>query len=72
MSMRSLERYHPAAIVRVTLKDGTYHKDVGYGHIENCKGKAAAFAKAKKQGTIDALNRALQTFGKGLGNLVYS
>ena len=30
-----------SVIVRVTLKDGTFHEDVGYGHIENCKGKAA-------------------------------
>jgi Rad52/22 family double-strand break repair protein len=35
-------------IVRVMLKDGTYHEDVGYGHTENCWGKGAAFAKAKK------------------------
>lgn len=27
-----------------------YVKDIGYGHIENCKGKAAAFEKAKKEG----------------------
>lgn len=60
-----------SVIVRVTLKDGTYHEDIGYGHIENCKGKAAAFAKAKKEGTTDALKRALRTFGKVLGNCVY-
>ena len=60
-----------SVIVRVTLKDGSYHEDIGYGHIENCKGKAAAFAKAKKEGTTDALKRALRTFGKVLGNCVY-
>jgi DNA repair and recombination protein RAD52 len=60
-----------SVIVRVTLKDGTYHEDVGYGHIENCKGKAAAFEKAKKEGTTDALKRALRTFGNVLGNCVY-
>ncbi|KAL8736369.1 MAG: hypothetical protein Q9181_002446 [Wetmoreana brouardii] len=42
--------------------------DLGYGHIENCKGKAAAFEKAKKQGTTDALKRALRNFGNILGN----
>ncbi|RAH61894.1 hypothetical protein BO85DRAFT_412641 [Aspergillus piperis CBS 112811] len=60
-----------SVIVRVTLKDGTYHEDIGYGHIENCKGKAAAFEKAKKEGTTDALKRALRNFGNVLGNCVY-
>lgn len=60
-----------SVIIRVTLRDGTYHEDVGYGNIENCKGKAAAFEKAKKEGTTDALKRALRTFGNVLGNCVY-
>jgi len=60
-----------SVIVRVTLKDGTFHEDIGYGHIENCKGKAAAFEKAKKEGTTDALKRTLRTFGNVLGNCVY-
>lgn len=29
-----------SCIVRVILKDGTFHEDVGYGSIENCRGKA--------------------------------
>jgi DNA repair and recombination protein RAD52 len=57
--------------VRVTLRDGTYHEDIGYGHIENSKGKAAAFEKAKKEGTTDALKRALRHFGNVLGNCIY-
>ena len=60
-----------SVIVRVTLKDGSYHEDIGYGHIENCKGKAAAFEKAKKEGTTDGLKRALRTFGNVLGNCIY-
>ncbi|KAJ5938791.1 hypothetical protein N7466_001925 [Penicillium verhagenii] len=60
-----------SVIVRVILKDGTFHEDIGYGHIENCKGKAAAFEKAKKEGTTDALKRTLRTFGNVLGNCVY-
>lgn len=60
-----------SVIVRVTLKDGTYHEDIGYGQIENCKGKAAAFEKAKKEGTTDALKRTLRNFGNVLGNCVY-
>ena len=46
-------------------------QDIGYGHIENAKGKAAAFEKAKKEGTTDALKRALRNFGNILGNCVY-
>lgn len=53
------------------MRDGTYHEDIGYGHIENCKGKAAAFEKAKKEGTTDALKRALRNFGNVLGNCIY-
>ncbi|SPQ21007.1 27bb80b1-1014-45ba-b952-cc415e2bc95f [Thermothielavioides terrestris] len=60
-----------SVIVRVTLRDGTYHEDLGYGHTENCKGKAAAFEKAKKEGTTDALKRALRHFGNVLGNCIY-
>lgn len=60
-----------SVIVRVTLRDGTYHEDLGYGNIENCKGKAAAFEKAKKEGTTDALKRALRHFGNVLGNCIY-
>jgi DNA repair and recombination protein RAD52 len=60
-----------SVIVRVTLRDGTFHEDIGYGHMENCKGKAAAFEKAKKEGTTDALKRALRNFGNVLGNCLY-
>ena len=60
-----------SVVVRVTLRDGTYHEDVGYGHIENAKGKAAAFEKTKKEATTDALKRALRLFGNVLGNCVY-
>jgi DNA repair and recombination protein RAD52 len=77
-----------STIVRVSLRDGTFHEvsqlfeaiicaqadnaqDVGYGHIENCKGKAAAFEKAKKEAVTDALKRALRNFGNVLGNCLY-
>ncbi|POS74405.1 recombination protein rad52 [Diaporthe helianthi] len=60
-----------SVVVRVTLRDGTFHEDIGYGHIENCKGKAAAYEKAKKEGTTDALKRALRNFGNVLGNCIY-
>lgn len=60
-----------SVVVRVTLKDGTFHEDIGYGHVENFKAKAAAFEKAKKEGTTDALKRALRNFGNVLGNCIY-
>lgn len=33
------------AVVRVTLRDGVFHEDVGYGALENSKSKAAALDK---------------------------
>ncbi|USW58305.1 Putative DNA repair protein Rad52/59/22 [Septoria linicola] len=60
-----------STIVRVTLKDGSYHEDIGYGHCENTKGKAAAFEKAKKEAATDAMKRALRNFGNVLGNCLY-
>jgi DNA repair and recombination protein RAD52 len=57
--------------VRVTLKDGSYHEDIGYGSIENSKSKAQAFEKAKKEAMTDGLKRALRHFGNALGNCLY-
>lgn len=34
-----------SAIVRITLRDGAYHEDVGYGLLENSKSKGAALDK---------------------------
>ncbi|TGZ80445.1 Rad52/22 double-strand break repair protein, partial [Ascodesmis nigricans] len=53
--------------VRITLKDGSYHEDIGYGSMENGKTKAQVIEKAKKEGTTDGLKRALRTFGNVLG-----
>ncbi|KAF7729559.1 DNA repair protein rad52 [Apophysomyces ossiformis] len=60
-----------SAIVRVTLRDGTFHEDVGYGSAENSRNKVAAFEKAKKEATTDAMKRALRMFGNALGNCLY-
>ncbi|KAI9756337.1 MAG: DNA repair protein rad52 [Lichina confinis] len=58
-----------SVIVRVTLRDGTYHEVV---LSDGCfEGKAAAFEKAKKEGTTDALKRTLRNFGNVLGNCIY-
>ena len=35
------------AIVRVTLRDGAYHEDVGYGMLENSKSKGMALDKVR-------------------------
>ncbi|MCJ1243535.1 DNA repair protein rad52 [Trapelia coarctata] len=60
-----------SVIVRVTLRDGTHHEDIGYGQMTNAPDKASAFEKAKKEGTTDALKRALRNFGNILGNCIY-
>lgn len=76
-----------SVIMRVTLKEGVYHEDVGYGTIENAKGKGMALDKVrcpqvlwsrvlislqcKKEAVTDALKRTLRTFGNVLGNCLY-
>lgn len=58
------------AIVRVTLKNGSFHEDVGFGMSENrCKG--SAIENAKKEAVSDARKRALRVYGNALGNSVY-
>ncbi|KAI5962937.1 RAD52 [Candida pseudojiufengensis] len=60
-----------SVVVRVTIKDGTYHEDIGYGYIENAKSKAAAFEKCKKEAFTDGIKRCLRCFGNVLGNCLY-
>ncbi|KAF8879666.1 hypothetical protein CPB84DRAFT_1793199 [Gymnopilus junonius] len=59
------------AIMRVTLRDGVYHEDIGYGMLENSKSKGAALDKCKKEAVTDGLKRALRNFGNVLGNCLY-
>lgn len=56
------------ALVRVQLKDGVYHEDVGYGISEGMRSKALSLEKARKEAVTDGLKRALKSFGHGLGN----
>lgn len=35
--------------MRITLRDGTYHEDTGYGLIENLKGKGACLQKVSQR-----------------------
>nr|WJN25032.1 DNA repair and recombination protein [Moesziomyces parantarcticus] len=58
-------------IVRVTLRDGAFHEDVGYGSADNARQKHAALEKGKKEAVTDATKRALKNFGKLLGNCTY-
>lgn len=60
-----------SAIVRITLRDGAYHEDVGYGHAEGVRGKHAALEKCKKEAITDSVKRGLKTFGRLLGNCLY-
>ncbi|KAH9922507.1 recombination protein Rad52 [Fomitopsis serialis] len=59
------------AVVRITLRDGAFHEDVGYGLLENSKSKGAALDKCKKEAVTDAVKRALRNFGNLLGNCLY-
>ena len=60
-----------SVVVRVTLKDGSYHEDIGYGSLDNARTKAMAFEKAKKEAMTDGLKRALRCFGNAMGNCLY-
>ncbi|EGG19177.1 DNA repair and recombination protein rad22 [Cavenderia fasciculata] len=58
------------AILRVTLKDGTFHEDFGFGiAINGCKG--LAIENARKGAVSDARKRVLRIFGRALGNQLY-
>ena len=53
--------------MRITLKDGTFHEDLGSGKAEHrCRALAISFAK--KIAVSDARKRALRVFGDSLGN----
>ncbi|XP_030070983.1 DNA repair protein RAD52 homolog isoform X2 [Microcaecilia unicolor] len=58
------------AFVKVQLKDGAYHEDVGYGVSEGLKSKALSLEKARKEAVTDGLKRALRCFGNALGNCI--
>ncbi|XP_029455785.1 DNA repair protein RAD52 homolog isoform X3 [Rhinatrema bivittatum] len=58
------------AFVKVQLKDGSYHEDLGYGVSEGLKSKALSLEKARKEAVTDGLKRALKSFGNVLGNCI--
>ncbi|XP_047452420.1 DNA repair protein RAD52 homolog isoform X2 [Mugil cephalus] len=59
-----------SAFVKVQLKDGSFHEDVGYGVSEGLKSKALALEKARKEAVTDGMKRALKCFGNALGNCI--
>ncbi|KAJ2742198.1 DNA repair protein rad52 [Coemansia sp. BCRC 34301] len=60
-----------SCLVRITLRNGTYKEDIGYGMIENVKSLGMAYEKIKKEAVTDAIKRAMRQFGNALGNCVY-
>jgi DNA recombination protein Rad52 len=60
-----------SAVVCVSLKDGSFHEDIGYGQSDNQKAKGVALANAKKNAVSDALKRSLRNFGNQLGLTIY-
>ncbi|XP_027128820.1 DNA repair protein RAD52 homolog [Larimichthys crocea] len=59
-----------SAFVKVQLKDGAFHEDVGYGVSEGLKSKALSLEKARKEAVTDGMKRALKCFGNTLGNCI--
>ncbi|XP_063053266.1 DNA repair protein RAD52 homolog isoform X2 [Engraulis encrasicolus] len=59
-----------SAFVKVQLKDGSFHEDVGYGVSEGLRSKALALEKARKEAVTDGLKRSLKCFGNALGNCI--
>ncbi len=57
--------------VRVTLRDGTFREDVGYGESQMQPQQGAAREIARKSASTDALKRALRLFGRALGLCLY-
>jgi len=57
-----------SAIVKIILKNGTFHEDIGYGVAIKQKTMSKAIETAKKTAVSDGLKRALRQFGHALGN----
>lgn len=57
--------------MRIELKDGTSHEDVGFGTSDGQRDLGAAIEQAKKASISDARKRALRLFGEYLGNSCY-
>ncbi|KAL3666725.1 hypothetical protein V7S43_008348 [Phytophthora oleae] len=60
-----------SSLVRIELKDGTSHEDVGFGTSDGQRDLGAALEQAKKASISDARKRSLRLFGEYLGNSCY-
>ncbi|DAZ99439.1 TPA: hypothetical protein N0F65_004072 [Lagenidium giganteum] len=60
-----------STLVRIELKDGTSHEDVGFGQADGQRDLGASIEQAKKASISDARKRALRLFGEQLGNSCY-
>ncbi|KAI9995177.1 hypothetical protein PInf_012224 [Phytophthora infestans] len=60
-----------SSLVRIELKDGTSHEDVGFGTSDGQRDLGAALEQSKKASISDARKRALRLFGEYLGNSCY-
>lgn len=60
-----------SAIVRVSIRGGSYHEGIGFGTAENMKSLYGAVEKSYKEAVSDARKRALRMFGHFLGNCIY-
>lgn len=56
--------------VRITLRDGTYKEDIGFGSAEG-RILPICYDKAIKEAATDAIKRALRQFGEKLGLSLY-
>jgi DNA repair and recombination protein RAD52 len=56
-----------SATIRITLKDGCFREDIGYGTGESSV-PAMAIGHAKKSSVTDGLKRTMRLFGSRLGN----
>jgi DNA repair and recombination protein RAD52 len=56
-----------SSLVRVQVKSGALHEDVGYG-VSKDRDQGEALERAKKAAVTDARKRALRCFGELLGN----
>ena len=60
-----------SCLIRVSLKDGTFHDDVGFGSVVNERDRGKAIENARKEAVSDGVKRALRYYGAALGNCVY-
>ncbi|KAI5167907.1 DNA repair and recombination protein RAD52 [Nematocida sp. AWRm78] len=56
------------AHVRITLTNGIFREDIGFGIAERVNGKGKAIKQAYKSAVTDAIKRTLKQFGKALGS----